>query len=108
MRSLTALGIMGSILVLVSAGCGRPNPVVGKWTSVEHSIGGEASKELVGATIEFRADGTAKTALGEGTYEVKGGDVLFKSKKGVEVTYKLEGGKLTVSTAVVKIVYEKK
>ena len=102
----------GLVLAVALAGCGGGggSQYAGTWESVEHYMGGQRMTELEGRTITLNADGTARTAMGAGKYEVRGGQILF-TKDGNEspdITYTVDGDKLVVESPVAKIVYQKK
>ena len=98
------------VVGMVFCACGgESSSYAGTWVSVEHYLSGEREALLEGKTIEFNKDGTATTAMGEGTWVVEEDAILF-TKEGSgdpDITYTIDGDTLVVETFIVKIVYEK-
>jgi len=105
-RVLVLLFVVG--MVFPACG-GESSSYAGTWVSVEHYLSGEREASLEGMTIKFDKNGTATTAMGEGTWVVEEDAILFTKEGNADpdITYTIDGDTLVVETFIVKIVYEK-
>ena len=106
MRSFTVLFAALLLVAGLVIGCGESKSVAGTWVCKEHYMSSMVDK----IKLEFKDDGTVPMAPMniEGTYELKGDEVVVKStifKDGLKL--KLDGNTLTAASPAGKVVYVK-